>query len=59
MTEERKFELPEDVEVATQTKSRDLVIISIPKMGKGTILGSFTTKYNGIVFDLEKGDMSL
>lgn len=55
MTEERKFELPDDVEVATQTKSRDLVIISIPKMGKGTILGSFTTKYNGIVFDLEKG----
>jgi len=24
-------------------------------MGEGTILGSFTEKYNGIVFDLEKG----
>lgn len=49
------FELPNEVEIASQTKSRDLVIISIPKMGKGSILGEFTKKYNAIVFDLEKG----
>lgn len=47
--------LPETITKAEQTNPRDLVIISIPKMGKGTILGSFTEKYNGIVFDLEKG----
>lgn len=34
---------------------RDLVIISIPKMGKGTILGEFTKSKNALVFDLEKG----
>src|SRR6478735_9219740 len=34
---------------------RDLVIISIPKAGKGTIFGNFTKKNNAIVFDLEKG----
>jgi hypothetical protein len=55
MSEERKLELPNDVEIASQTNSRDLVIISIPKMGKGSILGSFTSKYNALVFDLEKG----
>lgn len=55
MTEEKKLELPNDVEIASQTNSRDLVIISIPKMGKGSILGSFTSKYNALVFDLEKG----
>lgn len=50
-----KLELPEQITEVQSTNPRDLVIISIPKMGKGTILGDFTTKKNAIVFDLEKG----
>lgn len=53
MSEE--FKLPDEITISSQVNPRDLVIVSIPKMGKGTILGDFTTKYNGIVFDLEKG----
>lgn len=49
------MELPNEITPVTITAPRDLVIVSIPKMGKGTILGHFTTKYNGIVLDLEKG----
>ena len=45
MTEE--FKLPEDiVQVEKQAPPRDLVIIGQPKIGKGTILGEFTKKYN-------------
>jgi hypothetical protein len=47
--------LPKDVSVSSQENARDLAIISIPKMGKGTILGDFTRKYNALVLDLEKG----
>jgi hypothetical protein len=50
-----KLELPEKITEVTNTNPRDLVIISIPKMGKGTILGDFTTKNNALVLDLEKG----
>lgn len=47
--------LPEDVIESTQQNSKDLVILGIPKIGKGTILGDFTKKYNALVWDLEKG----
>ena len=54
MTEE--FKLPEDiVQVEKQAPPRDLVIIGQPKIGKGTILGEFTKKYNALILDLEKG----
>jgi len=49
------IELPEDITPVTQSSPKDLVIVSIPKMGKGTILGSLTTQKNAIVLDLEKG----
>ena len=49
------IKLPDDISETTQTDSRDLVIVSIPKMGKGTILGDFTKKKNALVLDLEKG----
>lgn len=52
---EEVIELPDEITVATEGPPRDLVIVSIPKMGKGTILGDFTTQYNSIVLDLEKG----
>lgn len=52
---EEEIKLPEKISDVTIKAPRDLVILSIPKMGKGTILGHFTTKYNGIVLDLEKG----
>lgn len=50
-----EVKLPDEVTKAEQTNPRDLVVISQPKMGKGTILGDFTNKYNALVFDLEKG----
>lgn len=55
--EEKKIEtgLPDEIIESTQQNSRDLVIVSIPKMGKGTILGDFTKKYNALVWGLEKG----
>lgn len=52
-TEELK--LPDDISEVTITAPRDLVVVSIPKMGKGTILGDFTKKFNALVLDLEKG----
>ena len=52
---EENLELPDEITKATGTSPRDLVIISIPKMGKGTILGDFTKTHNAIVLDLEKG----
>lgn len=51
----REIKLPDDITEVSITSPRDLVILSIPKMGKGTILGDFTKKYNAIVLDLEKG----
>lgn len=47
--------LPDNIEPVKQKAPRDLIIISQPKMGKGSILGEFTKKYNALVFDLEKG----
>jgi hypothetical protein len=47
--------LPDEISKVSNTNARDLVVISIPKMGKGTILGALTTEKNGLVLDLEKG----
>lgn len=47
--------LPDEISKVTITAPRDLVIVSIPKMGKGTILGALTREKNAIVLDLEKG----
>ncbi len=47
--------LPEDITPVVMSAPRDLVIVSIPKMGKGTILGKFTEERNALVLDLEKG----
>lgn len=55
MNEESKVVLPDEIEEVGRPNVRDLVIISIPKMGKGSILGDFTKKYNALVLDLEKG----
>ena len=52
--EKEKIELPDEITTPENGNPKDLVIVSIPKMGKGTILGDFTTKYNGIVLDMEK-----
>lgn len=50
------FTLPDDLTIVSDNPPpRDLCIVSIPKMGKGSILGDFTAKYNAIVLDLEKG----
>lgn len=55
MSEKKELVLPTEIEKSTATDARDLVVISLPKMGKGAILGSLSTQTNGIVFDLEKG----
>lgn len=55
MKNEQELKLPDEISEVTLTSPRDLVIVSIPKMGKGTILGDFTTKRNALVLDLEKG----
>jgi len=47
--------LPDEVSKVTSYWPRDLVVISIPKMGKGSIFGGLTRSQNAIVFDLEKG----
>lgn len=47
--------LPNDVTKVSSVWPRDLVVISIPKMGKGNIFGGLTKLQNAIVFDLEKG----
>ncbi len=38
-----------------KVNQRDLVLVGIPKIGKGTILGAFTREQNAIVLDMEKG----
>jgi len=50
-----KIQLPDEISKVTQTHPKDLVIVSIPKMGKGTILGALTREKNALVLDLEKG----
>jgi hypothetical protein len=52
---EKELTLPEEISKVSQMPPRDLVILSIPKAGKGTIFGKFTEQYNGVVLDLEKG----
>ena len=54
-TEQEELKLPEEVSKVTNGNPRDLVIIGQPKIGKGTILGDFTTKKNALILDLEKG----
>jgi len=53
--EKEELKLPDEITEATLLPPRDLVIISIPKAGKGTIFGKFTLSHNAIVLDLEKG----
>lgn len=55
MKETKELKLPDDVEKSTGTDPRDLVLIGIPKIGKGTILGALTQVRNAVVLDLEKG----
>lgn len=57
MTEIKKvqFKLPDEITKATGTDPRDLVLVGIPKIGKGTILGALTRTHNAIALDLEKG----
>jgi len=55
MEKQEEFKLPTEISKVSKLPPRDLVILSIPKAGKGTIFGKFTEKYNGIVLDLENG----
>lgn len=56
MDKKEELVLPDEISIVKEnTPPRDLVIVSIPKAGKGTILGDFTIKNNALVFDLEKG----
>jgi len=52
---ENKIILPDEITPALSPNIRDLVVIGLPKMGKGTIFAEFTKEYNGIILDLEKG----
>jgi hypothetical protein len=53
---EQELKLPEEISnPSLNAPPRDLVVISNPKMGKGTILGDFSTKNNALILDLEKG----
>lgn len=54
-TKEKTMQLPDEITKVTNTNPRDLVIIGQPKIGKGTILGDFTTKNNALILDLENG----
>jgi hypothetical protein len=54
-TEQEELKLPEEISKVNSGNPRDLVIIGQPKIGKGTILGDFTTKNNALILDLEKG----
>jgi len=47
--------LPDEISKVESTNPRDLVLISIPKTGKGTIAASLTRERNALVLDLEKG----
>lgn len=52
----QELKLPEEItEINKNKPPLDLVVLSIPKMGKGTIFGEFTKKYNALVLGLEKG----
>lgn len=47
--------LPDEITEKGNGNPRDLIVLGQPKIGKGTILGDFTTKYSALVLDLEKG----
>lgn len=50
------IELPSEVRTVEKNQPpRDLVIVGLPKIGKGTILGALTKEKNALVLDLEKG----
>ena len=54
--EKKEIILPDDITKSPiNNPPRDLVIVSIPKCGKGTILGALTREKNALVLDLEKG----
>lgn len=55
MNEKEELKLPDEITEVQISNPRDLCILSIPKMGKGTILGDFTLTHNALVLDLEKG----
>ena len=50
-----EFKLPDAVTKSEATDPRDLVLVGIPKIGKGTILGALTRTHNAVALDLEKG----
>jgi hypothetical protein len=50
-----ELKLPEEITEVKNGNPRDLVVIGQPKIGKGTILGDFTKRYNALILDLEKG----
>ena len=50
-----ELKLPEEITEVKNGNPRDLVVIGQPKIGKGTIFGDFTKKYNALILDLEKG----
>jgi len=52
--EKEELKLPDEITKSVNGNPRDLVLISIPKMGKSAILGQLTTEKNAIVIDLEK-----
>lgn len=47
--------LPDEITEVRETYPTDLVIISIPKIGKTTITSQFTIERNAILFNLQKG----
>ena len=53
MSKEEELKLPDEVSKVSSSAPRDLVIIGQPKIGKGTILGDFTTKNNALVLDTQ------
>lgn len=55
MNEVNELVLPDTITESSGKSPRDLVVISQPKMGKSAILGDFSVKYNGLIFNLEKG----
>lgn len=55
MKEKEEIKLSDEITEATGTSPRDLVLISIPKIGKSAILGDFTLSHNAMILDLERG----
>ena len=52
MKEELK--LPDEITKVEISAPRDLVVVGIPKIGKGSIFGKFTEQFNAVILDLEK-----